>query len=310
MKTIVKYIRTHLKEDYNTSTYLIFILFLSVFISINHATDLAVNFLSNTINTPLLVVSYFLFFGFAYYATIAIIVFTKSDYSFIKSRGFWFTSIFAILLVSLRLGFLEHYKWIYENTAPEKAFFYIKIATRAMRTLIFSFGILFFYYFFEKYNTNFYGFSTKKLSWKPYFLLLLFVIPVIIIASFQPSFLSQYPSIGYTGNTINKMNALAIYEAVYLLDFISIEWFFRGFLVLSMIKILGSKSILPMVALYVFFHIGKPTGEIIGSIFGGYLLGIISLHSKSIIGGIIIHIGVAFLMDFMAIIQKLDIYYR
>ncbi|OBX20138.1 hypothetical protein BAA08_14935 [Bizionia sp. APA-3] len=64
-----------------------------------------------------------------------------------------------------------------------------------------------------------------------------------------------------------------------------------------------------MVALYVFFHVGKPTGEIIGSIFGGYLLGIISLHSKSIIGGIIIHIGVAFLMDFMAIIQKFDIYF-
>ncbi|WP_452228557.1 CPBP family glutamic-type intramembrane protease [Lacinutrix sp. MEBiC02404] len=309
MKTIVKYIRTHLKEDYKTATYLIFLLFLSVFIYIHHVTNFAVNFLSNNINSPLLVLSYFLFFGFAYYTTIAIIVFTKSDYSFIKSSGFWFTSIFAILLVSLRLGFLEHYKWIYENIAPEKAFFYTKIAARAMRTIIFSFGILFFYYLFEKYNTNFYGFSTKNVSWKPYFLLLLIVIPFIGIASFQPSFLNQYPLIGNTGNAINKLHALAIYEPVYLLDFISIEWFFRGFLVLSMVKILGSKAILPMVALYVFFHIGKPTGEIIGSIFGGYLLGIISLHSRSIIGGIIIHMGVAFLMDLMAIIQKFDIYF-
>ncbi|WP_189663031.1 type II CAAX prenyl endopeptidase Rce1 family protein [Polaribacter sp. IC073] len=212
-------------------------------------------------------------------------------------------------MVSIRFSFLDHYGWVKENIAPQKIFFYIKVISRSIRFIIFSFGILLFYALFEKVNKNFYGFSIKNTQWKPYLLLLLIVFPFIIIASFQPSFLKQYPSIGSTGSFINKWLALVIYEPIYLFDFISIEWFFRGFLILGMVKTLGSKAILPMVALYVFFHIGKPTGEIIGSAFGGYILGVVSLYSRSIIGGIIIHMGVAFLMDAIAIIQKFDSYF-
>ncbi|PQJ81786.1 CPBP family glutamic-type intramembrane protease [Polaribacter glomeratus] len=304
MKTILAYLKKHFKQDYKRGTYFLFFLFLGILIFLNHTTNFPILFFKNQQESLWIYGYYFLFFGFAYYSSIAIIAVTKSEYTFLKSFYFWITSLFAILLVSLRFGFLDYFSWIQKNIAPQKILFYTTIISRSIRFIIFSFGIAFFYFLFEKNNRNFYGFSFKNVKWKPYLVLLLIVFPFIIFASFQPSFLQQYPTIGNAGTFINKWIALAIYEPIYLIDFVTIEWFFRGFLILGMVKFLGSKAILPMVALYAFFHIGKPTGEIIGSVFGGYILGIVSLHSRSIIGGIIIHIGVAFLMDAMAVLQK------
>ncbi|MCI2228313.1 CPBP family intramembrane metalloprotease [Polaribacter sp. MSW13] len=309
MATILTYLKKHFSEDYKITTYLLFFLFIGILIFLNHTTNIPTLFFRQHQDSPYIYGYYFLFFGFAYYSTIIIIATTKSDFSFLKKLSFWLTSLFAILLVSIRFGFLNHYSWIQENIAPEKVEFYTKVIARSIRFIIFSIGILVFYKLIEKHNKNFYGFSIKDVKWKLYLLLLLIAFPFILFASYQPSFLRQYPSIGYTGTFINKWLALVIYEPTYLLDFISIEWFFRGFLILGMIKSLGSKAILPMVALYVFFHIGKPTGEIIGSAFGGYVLGVISMYSKSIIGGIVIHMGVAFLMDAMAIFQKIDSFF-
>ena len=70
-----------------------------------------------------------------------------------------------------------------------------------------------------------------------------------------------------------------------------------------MAKILGKDAVLPMVVTYAFLHFGKPLGETVGSIFGGYILGVIALRTKHIFGGCIIHIGVAYLMEVMALWQ-------
>ncbi|MEM6642430.1 MAG: CPBP family intramembrane glutamic endopeptidase, partial [Bacteroidota bacterium] len=88
-----------------------------------------------------------------------------------------------------------------------------------------------------------------------------------------------------------------IYELCYGSNFISVELIFRGFLIFSFTRTLGSYAVLPMVATYAFLHFGKPLGETISSVFGGYVLGILSYNSKSIWGGILIHLGVAWLME-------------
>jgi hypothetical protein len=95
----------------------------------------------------------------------------------------------------------------------------------------------------------------------------------------------------------------AIYEFIYGFDFIFVELVFRGALVIGMASILGKDAILPMVSVYCFLHFGKPAGEAISSIFGGYILGVIAYYSRSIVGGCIIHIGVAFSMEIVALIQ-------
>jgi hypothetical protein len=45
-------------------------------------------------------------------------------------------------------------------------------------------------------------------------------------------------------------------------------------------------------------------GELISSFFGGSLLGIIAYYSRSIVGGIIVHVGIAWMMELGAFISK------
>jgi len=55
---------------------------------------------------------------------------------------------------------------------------------------------------------------------------------------------------------------------------------------------------------YVMIHFGKPAAETIGSIIAGIALGTLSLRTRSIFGGVIVHITIAYGMDIMALIQK------
>lgn len=96
-----------------------------------------------------------------------------------------------------------------------------------------------------------------------------------------------------------------VFELAYGIDFIATELLFRGFLIIGMAHILGKDVILPMVVTYAFLHFGKPLGETIGSVFGGYILGIMALYSRNIWGGIAIHLGVAWLMELAAFLQLL-----
>jgi len=83
-----------------------------------------------------------------------------------------------------------------------------------------------------------------------------------------------------------------------------LEWFFRGFMVLFFKKYLNTKAIILIAMVYCSFHFGKPLLECVSSFFGGYLLGYIVYKTKSIWGGVIVHMGIAFLMDLFAFISK------
>lgn len=146
----------------------------------------------------------------------------------------------------------------------------------------------------------FYGLSIRNFNPKPYFIMLLMMIPLIAAASTQPDFLAMYPKLknvkflsGQHNNGLYKL----LYELSYGSDFFSIELFFRGFLVLAFIKWAGKDAILPMAVFYCTIHFGKPLGECISSFFGGLLLGIVTYNTRRILGGLIVHLGIAWLME-------------
>ncbi len=154
-------------------------------------------------------------------------------------------------------------------------------------------------FFFRK--ESFFGFTIKNFKWKPYLIMLLIMIPLITTASSQQDFLNMYPKLNdvngvLTGVENNWMYKL-LHELSYGTDFISVELFFRGFLVLAFIKIAGKDAILPMACFYCTIHFGKPLGECISSYFGGMLLGIVVFHTRSIIGGLMVHLGIAWMME-------------
>ena len=102
--------------------------------------------------------------------------------------------------------------------------------------------------------------------------------------------------------------ALAMgFEISYSLDFISIELFFRGFLIIGFMRFVGANAILPMAAFYCSIHFGKPLGECISSYFGGMVLGVIAYRTTSILGGLIVHLGIAWAMEFFGFAMPLTL---
>lgn len=152
------------------------------------------------------------------------------------------------------------------------------------------------------YNQKpFYGLTATGINWKPYWLMLLFMIPLIAAASTQADFQAVYPKMQSVAGidkygTLNWWQKL-LFELSYGTDFITIELFFRGFLVLGFIKWAGKDAILPMACFYCTIHFGKPLGECISSYFGGMLLGIVVYNTRSIYGGLLVHLGIAWLME-------------
>lgn len=235
-------------------------------------------------------------------------VFHKS-WSFWKSRKFWLLSLFAILLFSARS--VVHFELptlipaIQKTAHPD----WLKsmLGTIIRGGIVFV-GIWMYWRFTDRKDQPFYGFTLKGFDTKPYFVMLLIMLPLIIAASAQADFLTSYPRV-QKFDSLDIANSahwkhFALYEFLYGLDFFSIEFFFRGFLILAFVGIVGPKAILPMAYIYFVIHWNKPMGELISSFFGGSLLGIIAFYSRSIVGGIIVHVGIAWMMEIGAFISK------
>jgi hypothetical protein len=147
---------------------------------------------------------------------------------------------------------------------------------------------------------SFYGVTTRNLHIGPYLVMLAIMLPLIAAASTQPDFLASYPKLrAVAGSATDLLPAWKkiLFELSYGTDFFSIELFFRGFLVLAFIRWAGKDAILPMACFYCTIHFGKPLAECISSFFGGMLLGIVVFHTRSLFGGLIVHLGIAWMME-------------
>jgi hypothetical protein len=145
------------------------------------------------------------------------------------------------------------------------------------------------------------GLTRKNFNPLPYFGLLALMIPLIALASTQHDFLLVYPKM----KNLVYLDRFAhpawpwklLYEFSYGLDFLGIELFFRGLLVVALLDYVGEDAILPMAAFYCTIHFGKPLGECISSFFGGLILGVLAARTRTILGGLIVHLGLAWLME-------------
>jgi hypothetical protein len=169
-----------------------------------------------------------------------------------------------------------------------------------VRLIVLSF-ILFIIWKIYYSKESFFGLTVKYFNWKPYLIMLLIMVPLIAAASTQPDFLSMYPKLKDVDTALYGVKYKWFYHLLHELsygsDFISVELFFRGFLILAFVKVVGKDAILPMACFYCTIHFGKPLGECISSYFGGLILGIVVYNTRSIIGGLIVHLGIAWLME-------------
>jgi hypothetical protein len=91
------------------------------------------------------------------------------------------------------------------------------------------------------------------------------------------------------------------WEAMYFAQFFALEIFFRGFWLGVLRRSMGSGAIFAMAVPYCMIHYGKPYLEANAAIVAGIALGSLSMRTKSIYQGFLVHITVAALMDWLAL---------
>jgi len=94
------------------------------------------------------------------------------------------------------------------------------------------------------------------------------------------------------------------WELLYATQFIALEFFFRGFLLHGVRHRAGGMAIFVMMVPYCMLHFGKPMPETLGAIGAGIILGFMSLKTRSIWLGALLHIAVAWSMDFLALANR------
>ncbi|OJY18478.1 MAG: hypothetical protein BGO98_32610 [Myxococcales bacterium 68-20] len=131
-----------------------------------------------------------------------------------------------------------------------------------------------------------------------YGLFLAFVVPAMLVVAKSPDFGTYYPF--YKLSTRSWFDFL-VWEAMYFAQFFALEVFFRGFWLGSLRRSFGSGAIFVMAVPYCMIHYGKPYLEACGAIVAGIALGSLSMKTKSIYQGFLVHITVAALMDWLAL---------
>jgi len=155
---------------------------------------------------------------------------------------------------------------------------------------------------FNKNMADF-GFSTGDRAYGLKTILIsvpLLVIPLIFIASKMSDVRAEYPMAKLI---LTRHDLIFWYEASYVLFYyIAWEFFFRGFLLFGLKDRFGSmNAVLIQTISSCLIHIGKPEGEILGSIIIGIIFGAIALHTRSIWYVFILHALIGVLTDIFII---------
>lgn len=298
MPAIFKYLQEFYQKEFKLTYFLIVLLLLGIYIYFNYWHALEIRFAAGG-NTKL---SRFFGYYFLYFIPFAAAFFLQllfyKDCDYYRNYWFWVILLLAPAFFSLKVNFDLHQQFIKNLWSGDAQVFWMRCLNWVVRVLVVLLPVFIVWWIKDKGNQPFYGSAPLK-DVKPYMVMLLIMIPLIALACTQKDFLQMYPKARFMDelDLPSKKLKYLIFELCYGFDFISIEFFFRGFLILSLLKICGPRCIIPVACFYCSIHFGKPLGEAISSFWGGLLLGIISYNTQSIWGGLIVHLGIAWLME-------------
>lgn len=138
----------------------------------------------------------------------------------------------------------------------------------------------------------------KDIKW--YVLLAAPILFFVFLVSFREDFSSHYP---FYKLAYRSWADLIAWEILYLIQFFCVEFFFRGFIIQACRPAFGVNAIFVMIVPYMMIHFAKPWLEATGAIFFGLFLGVLAFHTRTIWGGVVVHISIALSMDIAALLQ-------
>lgn len=159
------------------------------------------------------------------------------------------------------------------------------------------------------------GLGDRRYGLKGSAVLLAVMLPVIFIASRDPSFYRYYPisdwlgdkAVDYatSGQPSDWLVWLIVYELAYAVYFLGWEYFFRGFLTLGLHARLGIMGIFVGNIPFALMHANKPFAEALGSIVAGLALGVFALRARSFWYAWAVHVVAALAMDLLALERRI-----
>ena len=124
------------------------------------------------------------------------------------------------------------------------------------------------------------------------------MLPAIFWAAGQGRFLATYP---FVNAAQRDFDVFIRWEIAYVLQFFALEAFFRGYLLFTLERRMGSLAAFVMAVPYAMIHFHKPPAEAFGALFAGIFLGALALRFRSWFGGALLHSLVAITMDILAV---------
>lgn len=280
-----------------------FILTVSL-LAFNYALDFEDSYIDTEPNNYLRWLWMFLFQGLPYLLVCGFMYIFGVARDWLRNPRFWllFVAGFSLLAVDRTWSLWSYVQGMWDE---KEIRFYYQVINKGKGVITIIIPLLLLSLAMERERPRtFYGIAIRKFDARPYFMILAIALIFISIGGmfgdiqkFYPKYSRSFGDIFAAYNNIPEWVAVLMYEIPYGFDFISTEYFFRGFLVIGMYRVLGPHAILPMVLTYCVLHFGKPLTESISSIFGGYILGVIAMTHRNIWGGVIIHVGVAWMME-------------
>lgn len=298
MVTILKYLQEFYQKEFKLPYFLVIISLLCIWIWLNYAHGLEERFAASGKTKLANFFGYYFLYLIPFASAFLLQLFFYKDCTYYQNYWFWIILLLAPAFFAFRVNFDWHQSIIKNIWTGDTQIFWQHCLNWVVKVFVVLIPVFIIWWIKDKDNQPFYGTAALQ-NVKPYLIMLLIMLPLLALASTQKDFLHMYPKAKVIAQLElpSKKWHYIIYELCYGFDFVSIEFFFRGFLILSLLKICGPHCIIPAACFYCTIHFGKPLGEAVSSFWGGLLLGIVSYNTQSIWGGLIVHLGIAWLME-------------
>lgn len=317
MKVIIKYLREYFAEEWDPRLFLSIALLLVASFVVNYSFLPEASIVRQLREPWQQFVFFSFYYGIPYCLTLIAYSYFKGRWEFWRDRQFLFLMLFAFVLLSAYIAShnvpayaLINYPVFFKGIPKQLHWYAVRYASNLLPGIIVIFPLVWYWRRHDRGRSRLYGFSTSQINLKTYFSIIVVLIPIVVAASFGSDFQSAYPRLKFglpqELSGLDKAMLIGGFEVCYGIDFVVVEWLFRGFLLMAFSRYLGSGAILPMTVAYALIHFQKPMGEAIGSVAGGLVLGVIAYRTGSIYGGIILHLGIAYLMETAGVLHRLS----
>jgi hypothetical protein len=167
MKKFWSFLRHHLLEDFHAGHYTFTLALLALLMIVNYRFDFENSYLDNLKGVEKFF-SFFLFYSIPYLLVCSSYIYFQNRSDLLRSKGFWITSIFALVLLSLdnSVPFLE--PLIDRYCAPALQYWAFKVSINLVSYLTNFLPIVAFFLLFERQDHTCYGLKPKSFDVKPY----------------------------------------------------------------------------------------------------------------------------------------------